>query len=146
VPSVTHGAAGAMRSAYTGRWFPWCFRVKVAGHILGGSMELWVIVCVGKWNLLPSNGTWSRRAASEAGSAELQVVLSILPLVSCFSICRFGESFASLWLGDSVCAFRGPLIFFFLDSWLLLNYRNVNNPPSKWEMFMERVSDLEWEF
>jgi hypothetical protein len=32
--------------------FPWHFRVKVAGHVVEGSMELQVPVCAGKQKLL----------------------------------------------------------------------------------------------
>jgi hypothetical protein len=49
-------------------------------------------------------------------SVELQVVLPILPMVSCFSICGFGEGFASCWLWDPMGGFWGPLIFLFQGS------------------------------
>jgi hypothetical protein len=41
-------AAEAVGPAYTGCWFPWHFRVKVAGHVVGRSMELQVLVCASK--------------------------------------------------------------------------------------------------
>jgi hypothetical protein len=44
---------------------------------------------------------------------ELRVILPILPVVSCFSLFRFGEGFASCWLWDPMGAFWGPLIFLF---------------------------------
>jgi hypothetical protein len=40
------------------------------------------------------------------GNAELQIVLPILPMASCFSICRFGVGFASHCLCDTVGVFR----------------------------------------
>jgi hypothetical protein len=47
---------------------------------------------------------------------ELRAVLPIFPLVSCFSICGFGEGFASHWLWDPMGAFGGSLIFLFQGS------------------------------
>jgi hypothetical protein len=35
-PSVIHGVVGAMVPAYTGHLFPWHFRVKVSGSVVGG--------------------------------------------------------------------------------------------------------------
>jgi hypothetical protein len=64
------------------------------------------------------------------GSVELHILLPILPMVSCFSICGFREGFASCWLWDHMCAFWGPLIFLFHGGWTPLEYRGVNNPPS----------------
>jgi hypothetical protein len=43
-------------------------------------------------------------------------VILILPIVSCFFNCGFGEGFASHWLWDPMGAFWGPLIFFFQGS------------------------------
>jgi hypothetical protein len=37
--------------------FPWCFRVKIVGCVVGGSMELQVPVCARKQNL-PAREQW----------------------------------------------------------------------------------------
>jgi hypothetical protein len=47
------------------------------------------------------------------GSIELLAVLPILPMVSCFSNCGFGDGFVSCWLWDPMGIFWGPLIFLF---------------------------------
>jgi hypothetical protein len=47
---------------------------------------------------------------------ELQVILPLLPVVSCFSICGFGMGFAACKLWDPVSAFCDPLIFLLQDS------------------------------
>jgi hypothetical protein len=46
---------------------------------------------------VPSNGAWSQVVTSGQGirSVVLPVILPILPVFSCFSICRFGEGFTS---------------------------------------------------
>jgi hypothetical protein len=56
-----------------GLQFSWCFRVKVASHVAGGSMKLQVPVCAGKQELLPSillNRAWSCAATLEARDQE----------------------------------------------------------------------------
>jgi hypothetical protein len=45
LPSVTHGAVGAQGPAYLGVLVSLDFRVKLAGHVVGGSMNLWVPIC-----------------------------------------------------------------------------------------------------
>jgi hypothetical protein len=55
--------------------------------------------------------------------SELRV---IIPVVNCFSVCEFGESFTSHWLRDPVIAFWCPMIFLFQGSYLTLGYRDVN--------------------
>jgi hypothetical protein len=49
-------------------------------------------------------------------SVELQVVLAILLVVSCFSIYAFRAGSASWQLWDPVGAFWGPLMFLFQGS------------------------------
>jgi hypothetical protein len=60
----------------------------------------------------------------------MQVILPILPMASCFSICGSRDGFVSFWLWEPVGDFWGTLIFLFLGSWSPLGYRNVNNLPS----------------
>jgi hypothetical protein len=53
--------------------FPWHFRVKVAGHVVGESIELQVTACAGKQDLLlrvQSNGAWSCAETSGEGDWE----------------------------------------------------------------------------
>jgi hypothetical protein len=64
------------------------------------------------------------------GSVELQAVLPVPPMVSCFSICRFREGFVSCWFWDPVGDFWGALIFLCQCSYLPLVYRDVSNLPS----------------
>jgi hypothetical protein len=115
-PSVTLGAVGALGLASKGHQFPSCFRVKVAGPVLEGSMELQVPVCARKQDLLPSQcqemepGTTWRLQRQGMRSVDLRV-LPILTVVICFSICGFRESYASRWLCDPLDAFWGSLIF-----------------------------------
>jgi hypothetical protein len=40
VPSVTCAAVGAVGTVIQKRWFPWCLRVKVSGHVAVESVEL----------------------------------------------------------------------------------------------------------
>jgi hypothetical protein len=100
-----------------GHWLPWHFKVKVAGHVVGRTMEPWVPVFAGKQDLplsenwvMESGAMW-RFQGQGIGSVELQVILPILPMVSCFTICGFRESFVSYWLWDPMGAFWSPLIF-----------------------------------
>jgi hypothetical protein len=119
VPSVTHEATGALGPTYIGHWFLWRFRVKVAGHVVGGSMELWVPVYARKQDLPPSQhwiiepGAVQRLQGRGIGSVELRVILPILSVVSCFSICGFRENFVSHWLWDPVGTFGVPWSSFF---------------------------------
>jgi hypothetical protein len=56
-----------------GHQFSWHFRVKVASHVVGGSMELQVHVCDRKQDLphsMPRNGAWSCIENSESGDQE----------------------------------------------------------------------------
>jgi hypothetical protein len=77
-PSVTLGAVGALGLASKGHQFPSCFRVKVAGPVLEGSMELQVPVCARNTQAhtgltakpVPRNGAWNNVETSEAGDEE----------------------------------------------------------------------------
>jgi hypothetical protein len=64
IPLVTCGAVGAVDPAYTGAPVSWHFKVKVAGPILGQSVEFQVPLCARKQNLLLSNGAWSHVVTS----------------------------------------------------------------------------------
>jgi hypothetical protein len=57
-----------------------------------------------------STEEWNLWRLQECGirSVELQVILPGLPIVSCFSICGFGEGFASRWLWDPMGAICVP--------------------------------------
>jgi hypothetical protein len=127
-PSVTHGTKRAMGPAYTGALVSLTFQGEGSRSCIGRSLELRVPVCA-RWDLLLNNGAWSSQRLQGWGikSVELQVILPILPLVSCLSVSLFKDSGRVLFLADY--AFWGPLIFL-LGGWLLLGYRNVNNPPS----------------
>jgi hypothetical protein len=56
-----------------GHLFPWCFRVKVPGHVLGGVPALSSFVCR-KLYLPPSNGAWRCAATSGAGDQDCWAV------------------------------------------------------------------------
>jgi hypothetical protein len=61
--------------------------------------------------LVQRSGVTQRLQGQGIRSIELQVILLILPVVSCFSICGFREGFAYRWLWDPMGVFWGPLIF-----------------------------------
>jgi hypothetical protein len=127
--SVTCAAAGAVGPAYVWHQFPWHFRVKITGHVLGGGM------CRSKFLCVPWNGTYSRVMESGAAqwlqeqrirSVELPDILPVLPMVSCFSVDTerplLLTGYVTQWMPFGIL-----WSFFFWGSWSLLGYRNVNN-------------------
>jgi hypothetical protein len=103
-------------------------------HGAPSSCEWGAVVLTAEYWRLELHGDFQGK---RIGSVELQ---AILPVVSCFCICRFGEGFASLWLWNPMVAFLGPLIFLFWGTWPLLGYRNVSNLPS-W-IFLSKMLTL----
>jgi hypothetical protein len=87
--------------------FPWHFRVKVAGHVQGRvwSSEFLCVPGSGAYHQVMEPGAAQRLQRWGIGSGEVQVVLPILPMVSSFPVCRFGEGFVSHWLWDPMGAF-----------------------------------------
>jgi hypothetical protein len=97
--------------------FLWHFRVKVADHIERGACSS-QFLCVlesrtyHQAHQVMEPGAMRRLHGQRIWSVELQVVLPIPPMVSCFSVCEFREGFASGWLWDPVGGFWHPLILF----------------------------------
>jgi hypothetical protein len=120
-PSVTHEAAGAVGPAYTGAQVSLAFQGE--GSRLCSSGEHGATTSSGYWEAglttEPTGGMEPEAMWKFQGwgtrSVEVQVV-PILPLVSGFSICRFGKYCASLLLWDPMGVFWGPLIFLFQGS------------------------------
>jgi hypothetical protein len=74
-------------------WFAWSFRVKVASHMGGWGAWSSEFLCVQEVGLTTKeNQVMEPGATGLQGqgihSVELQVILPILPVVSCFSICK----------------------------------------------------------
>jgi hypothetical protein len=74
-------------------------------------LVLWDRVC---WVIEP--GAMWRLQGWGIRSVVLQVILPIIPMVSCFLICGFWECFASHCLWDPVGAFWRLLVFLFQSS------------------------------
>jgi hypothetical protein len=100
-PFVTLGAAGTMGPAYTGMQESLVFQGE--GNRLCSRGGAWSskflsvlrsrTYCQACWEMEP--GATRRLQGWGIGSVEPWVVLPILPVVGCFSICRFGEGFVS---------------------------------------------------
>jgi tetrahydromethanopterin S-methyltransferase subunit D len=115
VPSVTHGAVGAEGPACTGVPVSlefWSEGSRLYGSGKSGALSYYVCPEAG----LKEPGAVRRLQGLGIDSIVLQVIFSIPPVVSCFSICGLGEGFASCWLWDSMGFFLGPLIFPFQGS------------------------------
>jgi hypothetical protein len=59
-----------------GCWFPLHFRVRVAGCVVEGSVELQISVCARKRDLLPSTEKWSLELVVTSGVGRALGVLS----------------------------------------------------------------------
>jgi hypothetical protein len=120
------------------------FRLKVASHILGETCGYEFLHVLGSrtycWVMEPG-AVWQLQR-QRIGSIELQVVLPILPVVSCFSICRFRKAFDFSWLWDLPGTFSGSLIFLFQGSWSMLGYKNslLSCPDSRQWVLLEGKS------
>jgi hypothetical protein len=85
-----------MDPAYTGALVSLVFQGEGSRSCIKGEHgALSSSVCPRQWDFLLSNGDWSCVATSTAGTrgVELQVILPILPMIRCFSICGFREGF-----------------------------------------------------
>jgi hypothetical protein len=108
-PFVTRGARGALGPAYTGVLVSLVLQSEGSRSCIRGEHGALSLCVCQTAGLTLSSGAWSCDVILGVGdwSVELLVFLPILPLVSCFSICRFREGFASCWLGDPMGAFWG---------------------------------------
>jgi hypothetical protein len=118
--------------AYTGVLVSLAFQAEGSRHVLGVAWSFEFLCVPGSrtyhWIMEPGAAWWLQEQGIR--SVELQVILPILPMVSCISICVFGEGYASCWLWDLVSGcLLGPLIFLFWDNWSLLGCKNGNNLP-----------------
>jgi hypothetical protein len=108
--------------------FPWRFRVKVVGNVLGEAWSSKLLCVPGSRNY---HWVMEPRAAWKLQGHEIEIVelWVVLPVIS-FSLCGFRQGFASFWLWDPISAFCRPLILLFQGIWSPLGYEKVKNPPS----------------